>query len=191
MLRWASRLYVISSIAQGRWCWLLIYIDSQNSWIPVTASHSLTFSPLLIWRGVVDLEFIYFSWPLYCLSCDLRLLINHLVSSNFPKNTCIIVTNPDFPSLSLFFFTELCPATLQKFSFFTQPLRGLPSTYKCTMSSPPLIQVQSIRYMVLVFNGSFNIFFNYIVAVSFIGGGNQSTRRKPPIYCKSLTNCIS
>jgi len=28
----------------------------------------------------------------------------------------------------------------------------------------------------------------YIVAVSFIGGGNQRTRRKPPICRKSLTN---
>ena len=190
-MRWASRLYVISSIAQGRWCWLLIYIDSQNSWIPVTASHFLTFSPFLIWRGVVDLEFIYFFWPLYCLSCDLRLLINHLVSSNFPKNTCIIVTNHHFPPMLLFFFTELCPTTLQKSSFFTQPSPEFSSKYKCTISPPPLIQVQSIRYMVLVFYASFNIFFSYIVAVSFIGGGNQSTRRKPPICCKSLTNCIS
>jgi hypothetical protein len=26
------------------------------------------------------------------------------------------------------------------------------------------------------------------VAVSFIGAGNRSTRRKPPTYCKSLTS---
>ena len=30
--------------------------------------------------------------------------------------------------------------------------------------------------------------FSYIVAVSFIGGGKRSTRRKPPTYRKSLTN---
>ena len=29
------------------------------------------------------------------------------------------------------------------------------------------------------------------MAVSFIGGGNQSTRRKPPSFCKSLTNFLS
>jgi len=29
------------------------------------------------------------------------------------------------------------------------------------------------------------------VAVSFIGGGNRSTRRKPPTYRKSLTNFIT
>jgi len=29
------------------------------------------------------------------------------------------------------------------------------------------------------------------MAVSFIGGGNQGTRRKPPIRRKSLTNFIT
>jgi len=32
--------------------------------------------------------------------------------------------------------------------------------------------------------------FSYIVAVSFIGGGNRKTRRKPPTCRKSLTNFI-
>ena len=34
----------------------------------------------------------------------------------------------------------------------------------------------------------FQQYFSYIVAVSFIGGGNQSTRRKPLTCRKSLTN---
>ena len=34
----------------------------------------------------------------------------------------------------------------------------------------------------------FQQYFSYIVAVSFIGGGNRSTQRKPPTCCKSLTN---
>ena len=34
-------------------------------------------------------------------------------------------------------------------------------------------------------------YFSYIVAVSFIGGGNQNTRRKPPTCRKSLTNTIT
>jgi len=34
----------------------------------------------------------------------------------------------------------------------------------------------------------FQQYFSYIVAVSFIGGGN---RREPPICCKSLTNLIT
>jgi len=37
----------------------------------------------------------------------------------------------------------------------------------------------------------FQQYFSYIVAVSFIGGGNRSTRRKPPTCCKSLTNFIT
>jgi hypothetical protein len=31
----------------------------------------------------------------------------------------------------------------------------------------------------MVFNATFNNIFSYIVAVSFIGGGNRSTQRKP------------
>jgi hypothetical protein len=34
----------------------------------------------------------------------------------------------------------------------------------------------------------FQQYFSYIVAVSFIGGGNRSTRRKPPTCRKLLTN---
>ena len=32
----------------------------------------------------------------------------------------------------------------------------------------------------MMFNATFNNILIYIVAVSFIGGGNQSIRRKPP-----------
>ena len=35
------------------------------------------------------------------------------------------------------------------------------------------------------------ISYNYIVEVSFIGGGNRSTQRKPPTCYKSLTNFIT
>ena len=35
------------------------------------------------------------------------------------------------------------------------------------------------------------IYFSYIVAVSFIGGGNWNTRRKPLTCCKWLTNFIT
>jgi len=33
--------------------------------------------------------------------------------------------------------------------------------------------------------------FNYIVAISFIGGGNRSTQRKPPTCHKLLINLIT
>jgi hypothetical protein len=37
----------------------------------------------------------------------------------------------------------------------------------------------------------FQQYFSYIVAVSFIGGGNWSTLEKPPTCRKSLTNFIT
>jgi hypothetical protein len=41
----------------------------------------------------------------------------------------------------------------------------------------------NLRFRVMVFNATFNN-ISVIVVVSFIGGGNQSTRRKPPIVLK-------
>jgi hypothetical protein len=38
---------------------------------------------------------------------------------------------------------------------------------------------------------NFQQYFSHIVAVSFIGRGNRSTRRKPPTCHKSLTNFIT
>ena len=38
---------------------------------------------------------------------------------------------------------------------------------------------------------SFKQYFSYIVAVSFIDGGNWSTQRKPLSFIKSLTNFIT
>jgi len=37
----------------------------------------------------------------------------------------------------------------------------------------------------------FQQYFSYIVAVSFIGGGNRSTRRKPSTCRKSQTNLFT
>ena len=45
-----------------------------------------------------------------------------------------------------------------------------------------------------LFDGVWRLFqqyFSYIVAVSFVGGGNQRTRRKLPTCWKSLTNFIT
>ena len=38
--------------------------------------------------------------------------------------------------------------------------------------------------------GHFQQYFSFILAVSFIGGGNRTTRRKPPTCRKSLRNFI-
>ena len=43
----------------------------------------------------------------------------------------------------------------------------------------------------MVFHATFNNISVYIEDVSFIGGGNRSTRRKPMTCRKSLTNFIS
>jgi hypothetical protein len=58
----------------------------------------------------------------------------------------------------------------------------------------------SLQYIMVRFNlflclvygvkRHFQQYFSYIVAVSFIGGGNRNTRRKPPICRKSLTNFL-
>jgi len=51
-----------------------------------------------------------------------------------------------------------------------------------------------IKWFVCLFDGvwhHFQQYFSYILAVSFIGGGNRSTRRKPPTCRKSLTNFIT
>ena len=37
----------------------------------------------------------------------------------------------------------------------------------------------------------FQQYFSYIVTVSFIGGGNRRTRRKPPTSRKSLTDFVT
>jgi hypothetical protein len=51
-----------------------------------------------------------------------------------------------------------------------------------------MIFVCGLSFKAMVFNATLQQYFSYIVAVSFIGGGNRSTRRKPPTCCKSLTN---
>jgi len=45
-----------------------------------------------------------------------------------------------------------------------------------------------IGVKVIVFN--LQQYFSYIVAISFIDGGNRITRRKPPTFLKSSTRSI-
>jgi hypothetical protein len=40
----------------------------------------------------------------------------------------------------------------------------------------------------MVFKDHFQQYFRYIVAVSFIGGGNQSTQIKPPTCCNVVSS---
>ena len=50
--------------------------------------------------------------------------------------------------------------------------------------------VISFLLVVMIWFMVFNATFSYIVAVSFIGGGNWCTLRKPMFCRKSLTNFI-
>ena len=45
---------------------------------------------------------------------------------------------------------------------------------------------------VMVYNATFNntMYYSYIVAVSFIGGGNRNTQRKAPIGLSQVTDKI-
>ena len=54
-------------------------------------------------------------------------------------------------------------------------------------------QVQSKYWFDLVYGVQRHLqqYFNYIVAVSFIGGRTRRTRRKPPTCRMSLTNFIT
>jgi hypothetical protein len=63
----------------------------------------------------------------------------------------------------------------EKYSFNTQPIN-------CSIGAGS---------WVIGFKCHFQQYFGYIVSVSFIGGGNHSTMRKPLTCCKSLTNFIT
>ena len=54
----------------------------------------------------------------------------------------------------------------------------------------PFKMIFGVMVRVMVFNATFNN-ISVISWWCFTGGGNQSTRRKPPIYHKSLTNFIT
>jgi hypothetical protein len=49
----------------------------------------------------------------------------------------------------------------------------------------------ALWFMIYGASRHFQQYFSYIVAVSFIGGRNRNTRRKPPTCRKSLTNFIT
>jgi hypothetical protein len=52
-------------------------------------------------------------------------------------------------------------------------------------------RILSVVKTILKINRQYEQYFSYVVAVSFIGGRNGSTRRKPPTCRKSLTNFIT
>jgi hypothetical protein len=69
---------------------------------------------------------------------------------------------------------------LLEYSFVMQHWKEIKDVYLLTCKSVKVMMFNAIQQ-----------YFNYIMAVSFIGGGNQSTRRKPLPCRKSLTNFIT
>ena len=57
-------------------------------------------------------------------------------------------------------------------------------------SLPTSSVTHMITVRVMMFSAT-QQYFSYIVVVSFIGGGNRSTLRKPLTCCMSLTNVIT
>jgi hypothetical protein len=54
-------------------------------------------------------------------------------------------------------------------------------------------EMKTVGTVICLFDGVYRYFqqyISYIVAVSFTGGGNRRTQRKPLTCCKSLTNFI-
>jgi hypothetical protein len=79
------------------------------------------------------------------------------------------------------------PRLLSKTTFWSQ---FHPSWYFCQQIGVE-IDLQSISIYLSKFRCHFQQYFSNIVAVSFLGGGNQSTGRKPSTCRKSLTNFIT
>jgi hypothetical protein len=70
-------------------------------------------------------------------------------------------------------------------------VQGKITTFIATFLLKALVASLKYRVRVMVFNATFNNNSVISVAVSFIGGGNLSTWRKPLTCRKSLTNFIT
>ena len=82
------------------------------------------------------------------------------------------------------------------FNRMSVPDDGYSRKAPCALNYVLILKEWSFRYH--VFNGQdcsvkrhLQQYFSYFVTVSFIGGGNRSSRRKPPTCRKSLTNFIT
>ena len=70
-------------------------------------------------------------------------------------------------------------------------------THACTTYTNTFLLMKNIMLWVATMGLGYGVkrhfqqYLSYIVAVSFIGGGNRSTRSKPPTFRKSLTNFIT
>ena len=72
-------------------------------------------------------------------------------------------------------------------------IQNLCTTLLSTMAivSSPLEVLYRYTQYILTIQVQYNLLLYDTLLEGFIGGGNQSTQRKPPIWCKSLTNFIT
>ena len=66
---------------------------------------------------------------------------------------------------------------------------NFPTIHKCNYTSTSATNTALVWFYGVYCH--FQQYFSYIVAISFIGGGNRSIRRKPPTCRKSLTIFIT
>ena len=130
---------------------------------------------------------LFFFWPLYCLSFDLWLLITPLASSDFLLLYCLSfdLWLLIIPLVSSNFFLHVISKDMLIVNISGQ-LRFELSWQQCFKEI-----INRIRGWGYGVKRHLQQYFSQIIAVSFIGGGNRSTQRKPQICRKSLKNVIT
>ena len=101
----------------------------------------------------------------------------------------------------LLIFVELITITISTFFLYSAYSVEVTLQYTAWLSLRNVIEIQHAMMEVIelaiwvqfdcLFDGvsrHFQQYFSYIMTVSFIGGGNQRTQRKPPTCRKSLKN---
>jgi hypothetical protein len=70
-------------------------------------------------------------------------------------------------------------------------LHNINNIFICTIYNQSTITISNLGWLAYVVYRRFPQYFSYIVAVTFIGGGNRSNQRIPPTCRRSLTNFIT
>ena len=104
------------------------------------------------------------------------------LKTHFNTTWVNVNTSQALPSFILYIMV-ICITYYERHWFWNKLLY----TLNCMLSQKNQL---SVFFRLVILNGVQQC-FSYILAVSFIGGGNLSTQRKPQNYHKSLTNFIT
>jgi hypothetical protein len=171
--------------------------DQQNTTVSLVCAYMLS---LYSKNVLTSCQFIYTDYFLYCFAltciCTVLGLCIHIITLlNFMLNICQLYFFRLFALFFLLFcFVLICVCTVLclciRIVTLLNSLFGHGHAWCLSY-----ICCEKMRYKiwvrVMVFNATFNNYLSYIVAVSFIGGGNQSALSKPSTCHKSLTICMS